>query len=486
MKNYIFNTCYKLKNDKDRILLTNTKDFAMGQIVYFLHPMHATLISFFDGSEKYEETINRICDFFEIKREIAENLVSKIIENKEKIHYSYDGNIFSLPENILIPNKDNIVRTDLDRRNYKIEDELNFKRRRLGVPISLLICINLKCVTDCIYCYANKKATYTPLKTEKWVEIIHEAKRIGIETVDITGGEFFLNPGWEEITKAIVECGYEPEISTKVPLSHGTIDKIVEIGLDSIQFSLDTLNPELAKRNLRVKDNYINDLLDAIRYCDLKGLKVIIKPSLNKETCTIENVNGIINFAKTLKNLKRCVFTIIGYSCFKSEQNYLDIRPSEMQANKVAELVSKRANELSCPMYNDNQLYFKKDMQNYSQFKDRAVCTANVDGLVALPDGQITICEELYWNKKFLIGDLKENSIEEIWNSAKALHLWHISQDEYPEDSACKTCHGFKECHQGQGVCWKIILSAYGSDNIYQPDPRCPKAPDMIYRFVAD
>lgn len=157
-----------------------------------------------------------------------------------------------------------------------------------------------------------------------------------------------------------------------------------------------------------------------------------------------------------------------------------------MQANKVAELVCKRANELSCPMYNDNQLYFKKDMQNYSKFKDRAVCTANVDGLVALPDGQITICEELYWNKKFLIGDLKENSIEEIWNSAKALHLWHISQDEYPEESACKTCHGFKECHQGQGVCWKIILSAYGSDNIYQPDPRCPKAPDMIYRFVAD
>lgn len=486
MNNYIFNTCYKLKNDKDRILLTNTKDFAKGQIVYFIHPMHAALLSFFDGSKSYQETINEICEYFEINKDNAENLISKIKENKEVVHYFYDNNYFSLPEDILIPNNNNLHRTDLDRDKYIIDGKLNFKRRRLGIPINLLICINLRCVTDCIYCYANKKAIYTSLKPEKWVSLIYEAKRIGIENVDVTGGEFFLNPNWQKIAKAIVDCDYEPEISTKVPLSYLTIDKIVEVGLKSIQFSLDTLDPYLAKRSLRVEDNYVANLLDTIRYCDQKGLEIVIKPSLNKETCTVENVNCIIDFAKTLKNMKRCVFTIIGYSCFKSEQNYLNIRPSQEQANKVAKLVSIRANEMACPMYNDNQLYLKKDMQNYSKFKDRAVCTANVDGLVVLPDGQVTVCEELYWNKNFLLGDIKVNTIEEIWSSSKALQLWNISQEEYPHDSACKTCQDFNGCHQGKGVCWKIILAAYGQNNIFEPDPRCPKAPDIKYHFVGD
>lgn len=484
--NYIFNPIYKLKNDKDRILLTNNKKFADNEIMYFVHPAHAILLSYFDGSRNIKETIDSISKDFGIDKQITQKLVANIICNNEEIHFHYDGTTFTLPPQILVQNKDKTIRDDLDSDNLIIEGKLDFQRRRLGRPINLLICINLKCVTDCIYCYAHRKVAYKPLSPKKWVDLIYKAKKTGIDTIEITGGEFFLNSGWEEIAQALVACDYAPDISTKVPLTHDIIDRIVATGLKTVQFSLDTVDQELAEHNLNVGSGYINKLLNAIRYCDEKELEVIIKPSMNKDTCTIENVNSIIDFAKTLKHLRRCVFTIIGYSCFKSEKNYLKIRPTLKQVEEVAHLVEHRASEMSCPMYNDNQLYHLKEMKNFKKFKNRALCTANIDGLVVLPDGQVTICEELYWNKNFILGDVKKNTIEEIWNSPRAFKLWNISQDDIPEDSACKTCQDFENCRRGLGVCWKIVLAAYGQDKPFYPDPRCPKSPKIKYHFVAD
>lgn len=401
--NYIFNPKYILRNDKDRILLTNHKEFAGDRIFYFLHPIHAVMLSYFNGSQNYDETIHNIMKDFDINESTVKRLTENLIENQNNVHFRYDGTVFSLPPNILVHNASQTIRTDLDKDSLMIDSKLNFSRRRLGRPMNLLICINLKCVTDCVYCYANRKVLYTPMKPQKLIDLIYEAKRIGIESVDITGGEFFLNPEWEDITKALLDCGYAPDISTKIPLSHETIDRIVATGLKTIQFSLDTVNQERARRNLNVGPNYIDKLLDAIRYCDEKGLRVIIKPTMDRETCTIENVDGVIDFAKTLKHLERCVFTIIGYSCYKTEQSYLNIRPTMEQVDIVAQHVSKRAVEMSCPMYNDNQLFHKAEMNNMKTFSNRALCTANVDGLVVLPDGQVTICEELYWNKSFIL-----------------------------------------------------------------------------------
>ena len=46
--------------------------------------------------------------------------------------------------------------------------------------------------------------------------------------------------------------------------------------------------------------------------------------------------------------------------------------------------------------------------------------------LFVLPDGKVTLCEQLYWHPQFILGDLKEQTLAEIWQSprAKALFEW--------------------------------------------------------------
>ena len=101
-----------------------------------------------------------------------------------------------------------------------------------------------------------------------------------------------------------------------------------------------------------------------------------------------------------------------------------------------------------------------------------------------LPDGKVTICEELYWHHSFILGDLSKESILDVWNSQKAKELQFLSTEKISADSACKQCEVFDNCHLYRGVCWKIILMAYGNEKWDFPDPRCqfaPKPKNIIY-----
>lgn len=124
-------------------------------------------------------------------------------------------------------------------------------------------------------------------------------------------------------------------------------------------------------------------------------------------------------------------------------------------------------------------MHYKNEYKNQAEFNGRNLCTGNVTGLIVLPDGKVTICEELYWNENFIIGDLTKNSIEEIWNSPKAKALFNLSRGELPNNSFCNECPDFEKCRHRLGVCWKEVIACYGKENWGYPDPRCPLAPEM-------
>ncbi|ALS10062.1 hypothetical protein ABE82_26235 (plasmid) [Paenibacillus peoriae] len=124
---------------------------------------------------------------------------------------------------------------------------------------------------------------------------------------------------------------------------------------------------------------------------------------------------------------------------------------------------------------NDNP-YAGDESLRKKNFWERAYCTANRRGVVVLPDGKVTICEELYNHEHFIIGDLTKQTLLEVWNSPKALEL------AYPQQAAvsngpCHDCSDFQRCHEGLGRCVREALKAYGYDQHYAPDPRCPRAP---------
>ncbi|RHV87991.1 radical SAM protein [Culturomica massiliensis] len=485
-KNLVLNAEYKIINDYDRIILIKipSGDYSVSK-VYFIHPIHAKFLSLFDGAVSCEYIIEYLKREHQVKDSDTVRLI-KMFDRNDDMYIKFQKEIFFFPNNILVPNDNNIIRDDLSEEKCNCAIPYDFKRLRFSYPKEITYVINLNCYTDCVYCYANRKCQYEPLRTDKILDIIEEAKKIGIWEFNISGGEFFLQKDWEVILKTLIDNGFAPHISTKVPLSEKVIDRAKKIGLDSIQFSLDTLDDEVAQRTLHVKGGYIGKITNSIKYADKAGLDIIVKPTLSKETCTVENVAALLDFAASLKHIKRSVISTIGQSLYIDENTYLKIRPTIAQIKTVLDYIDKEGDKYKFEIHPDSNVIYKEELCNNEHFRNRPRCTANVDGFIILPDGKMTICEELYWHPDFILGDLTRQTILEAWHSDVAKNLWNFERKRIPGYSACRGCEELQECRQGQGVCWKFVIGAYGKEYAFQPDPRCSRAPVPTYNVTGD
>lgn len=113
--------------------------------------------------------------------------------------------------------------------------------------------------------------------------------------------------------------------------------------------------------------------------------------------------------------------------------------------------------------------------KTWTKFNERSVCAGNYLQLFILPDGNVTICEELYWHPKFIVGNILEQSLNEIWNSKAALNLYYLKQSDISEKSPCKTCKDYEICRIPKQVCYRDIVRKYGEKYWDYPDVNCPK-----------
>ncbi|MCD8265075.1 MAG: SPASM domain-containing protein [Tannerellaceae bacterium] len=107
-------------------------------------------------------------------------------------------------------------------------------------------------------------------------------------------------------------------------------------------------------------------------------------------------------------------------------------------------------------------------------------CSALNYHMFVLPDGKVTICEQLYWDPRFIIGDLTKENILEVWNSNQAFHLANLQREDIRKESTCRSCKIFEDCFGARNRCWSDILKAYGRENWDYPDPRCKRSPAMV------
>lgn len=473
----ILNTKYSIFNDIDRMLIGTNPKYTDESIYTPAHPIHAIMLSLFDGKKILNDNIKEIVKLFNINEIEALSIIEPFIENNEKIIIEYNKQIYTFPEKILVHAKQGETRNDLSIDNCLIDKEINTNRIRLSIPKSILFVINTKCVTDCIYCYANKKHSYKPMSTNQIISIIDQAHSIGIQNISVSGGEFFLQKDWPLIAKHLIDMGYDPDFSTKVPISNSDIDLFQQIGIKKLQVSLDTLDTHLLQKTLKVNQNYKNEILKTIKYLDQKGIELTIKGTQTRETCDVSNIKEMIDFISTLKNVVKYTVTIVGYSHYKTIAEFQQFKTTPEQIKNLGIYLNEIQKTKNFKIHYDNAVHKEVDLCNYSVFKERAMCSANVESFVLLPDGQVTLCEELYWNPDFIIGDLTKNSIMEVWQSERAFALWNLQKDNLTDDNPCKYCNDFDNCRKGLGVCWKSVIAHYGDDKAFYPDPTCPKAP---------
>jgi len=361
----------------------------------------------------------------------------------------------------------------------------NYDKRFSPTPKGIVLMINNVCVTDCAYCYADKSIVRNPLPFERIKELIKNAFDLEIISFEIVGGEFFLYKKWKNLLDELIKYDYKPMlISTKVPLTEKEIDIIKDYKIP-IQISLDSLNEQESERILNVKDDYLEKIKRTIALLDQYNIEYQIATVLTQYNAKTETLEQIHDFLSEKKNITAWKVRV-GFKSLYSRDSFEKIKLSKEDINRIDYWINKIRGKTNLPILwsvDEGNKYF--NCEGGSRNFKGTRCSANYSHIVILPDGKVTICEQLYWNPRFIIGDVSKQSIEEVWNSPGALELAFPKRTHFRDESVCKTCDIFEECFSYPNKCYADVLKGYGDENWDYPDPRCAKAPQFVNELQA-
>lgn len=492
---YVLNPDYGLRDDIHRFILFS-KPAANGSAsqnwMSFIHPLHAAMLCLFTHERTLGENKRLLALFLHRDGATAERWIHPFIENKNAFFIKWNGNDICFPKQLILP----LEKAGKEYQypnlepSHRAEISVDTCTRRLySGPLLLTLMLTNRCVTHCRYCYADTHTqVQDALPTPRILALIEEAARLPVQQINLMGGEIFLHKDWDIILAELVKRGIEPEfISTKMPFTIGCLRKLKQTNYKNmVQVSLDAIDAEVLRSSLFVSGSYAAQMMQGLRLLDQCGLPYQVSTVLTTYNCNTEVLHRLYQFLSTLKNLKDWRLTPAHNSATKDYRKFINLKPSQQEIGKVYSFLQESVVSEAHFMISMNRSVVDKhyyaDKGGSRHFRG-ATCSALNNHLFILPDGKVTICEQLYWNSRFIIGDASESSLADIWNSQKAVHLCNPARKDIGRESRCRTCSHFEDCFRYGNRCWSDIIKAYGKEHWDYPDPRCSLAPEMTYRL---
>ncbi|MCD8043827.1 MAG: radical SAM protein [Tannerellaceae bacterium] len=488
----ILNPNYHLRNDGDKIILSAKPPLNTYGLIGWqssLHPLHAQILSFFTWDRSFSQNLELLSSFLKKDIKEVERLLLPYINNEEPFYVEWKGYKIKFPSRVLIEKSqanDKYTYPNLLKENFVCKEELNLDSGRCNsIPLSITFMLTNKCMTRCTYCYADTRTVVkNKLSTGRIRELIKEAAANQVVNIGLIGGEVFLHKDWHIIYKALIDDGFPSNmISTKCPVDEDIIAKLKFSNYKHpLQISLDSIDPDKLMKILQVDSIYIIRIMNGLKQLDKENIPYQIATVLTEQNSSIENIREMYEFLKHCVCLKRWEIRMAMHSIYIEKDKFTSIKTNKTNIENIFKYIEEnikgKAQFKISLGYSDLKKEYYYTKEGSSNFQG-AGCSALNNHMFVLPDGKVTICEQLYWNPHFIIGDLNYMSLQEVWNSPRALYFVNLSQQDIQENSNCNACTIFDKCIKGRNRCWADVIKAYGKDNWDYPDPRCKYANPM-------
>lgn len=477
--NIILNSRYSFRNDEKRIIIFDSQ--SNNGWMSFIHPVHAIIlaqIGMVNDINKVKDILNKE---FGIPYALSDSFINILLDNDEPTHVTFED------VNIVFPPNTILTSADFHKRNLSdiIQQCLNMsnidlKTKRLySGPDKIVFMLTNRCAVKCHYCYADTYTKCKELSYSEFCNIITQCSNAGVRKIELIGGDIFVKPDWDKYISFLIDRKYDIDfLSTKKPLKANTINKLINLPYSGyLQISLDSVNPTIQKKLLITTDDYINELRETFEllssYSSLP-FKIRISSVLCSANASNESICQLFNFIKRYSFVSRWD---IGFAMQPFKPGNILLCTNEQKVSAIQCLESIKASQhpkfdiiIGSKGVNQtkNGLLCRDSSANYR-------CSANINSCFILPDGNVTLCERLYWNPNFIIGNLKDNSLLEIWKSQKALYFSEL-ENHIDSQSPCYTCKGKTECFRKSKRCFVNVINKYGRNSISYPDPSCIKS----------
>ena len=318
------------------------------------------------------------------------NLIGK---NESRFTYKYQT--FVIPAHLLV------YSMLPDERKYYFEQGYSpfdkFINKRPTVPFNVSIMVTTACNTNCIYCYA-KRSKNLSMPLQKIERIIDECHKIGVSNIALTGGDIFARKDWKELLGYTLNKGYYPFLSTKTPLTEDDVKLLKGIGIDKMQFSLDSIDGGIIQVMVGGSKAYVEKVKKMFLYCQQNGVSLNVRSVITIHNGTVENFKELYDFLSQFENIIDWVITPAFYSEFKEE--YKDYTPRNEQLASISSYVDAQKKHFPIFLNKINKCgYQLKRFKTVNEFvSNNQICHAGNYMLSILTTGICTPCEMLYDN----------------------------------------------------------------------------------------
>lgn len=225
---------------------------------------------------------------------------------------------------------------------------------------------------------------------------------------------------------------------------------------------------------------YLSKVIEMFDSCKTFNLKLAIRSVLCCYNTDIKYISELYNFLNSYKDIIRdWVITPAFFS--EHQKDYLKYAAKSSDISIIGKFISSCVKPfpifLSKMSSKGYSLQKCKTEEEYVRTNQK--CYANSYSMSILASGACTVCEMLYEKPEYNIGSILSSSIKDIWNSEKALSLYHLSQESLSNNTPCSSCFVFDKCRNklAKRVCYVDIAKMNkGEKTREMPDPRCPKA----------
>lgn len=297
-----------------------------------------------------------------------------------------------------------------------------YKRASISnTPISVVIELLTKCNLKCEHCYLPEHINYG-MDFKKIKSILYDLKRLGTVNILLTGGEIFLRKDIFEIIELCRSLYMRVTLLTNATLlNEDKIKKLQKLHITEVSTSLFSLDNDIHNNITKGDDSLYNVLrnLDILKKTDIK---VKVKMPLMKKN--FKCLESVWRYSKD-NNFEFLASPII------FPQNDGNSKPKQLRLEDNIEL-SETIKKL------DKITGYKKSYAH----NENVPCMALSYAMSIDCDGNVFPCNSLFYK----VGNVYEESIEEIWLNSKKLR--YIKDIQNKDLKQCIGCVHKKDCQR--------------------------------------
>ncbi|HHT9118487.1 MAG TPA: PqqD family peptide modification chaperone, partial [Candidatus Hypogeohydataceae bacterium YC38] len=337
----------------------------------------------------------------------------------------------------------------------------------------LWLYINNACNLRCTHCLVESSPKgETGLPTDALLELIRQAKALGVTQFYFTGGEPFLRPDLFRLISYATQGGSRATILTNgVLLGQKTVKWLSTFppGSIKLQISLDGSNPEV-NDPIRGRGSF-----EAI----IRGVRKVVEGGHSPTVATVllpENLHDLPELLRLLHDLGVTALHLL----YPHRRGRFLLALGQLSTVELAEAlfrVRAMASEMCLTIDNFSVLAARLHAPRFTRFD---LSTACWDSLCVYTNGEVYPSAVFTGHKALYCGNIRESSLEEIWRRSPTCQ--HLRSTTLKDKSHCRACPLKFLCGGGD-----IEYAYFASGaNLLGLDPYCELYKEIIFRLLKE